>query len=83
MAGEKTKIELATSLSGAPDRRLQNRKWAKTDVMTSAFAHYRDVARRGRTGLMNLSFFQNVEFMPVLERTQPTGNIKNRHEIVI
>ena len=40
MIGEKVKIELAARLIGAPDRRLQNRKWAKTDAMTSAFAHY-------------------------------------------
>ena len=31
MIGEKVKIELAARLIGAPDRRLQNRKWAKTD----------------------------------------------------
>ena len=39
MIGEKVKIELAARLIGAPDRRLQNRKWAKTDAITSAFAH--------------------------------------------
>ena len=83
MIGGKVKIELVARFIGAPDRRLQNRKWAKTDAMTSAFAQYWVIVKRGRTGLMNLSFFQNVEFMPVLERTQPTGNIKNRHEIVI
>jgi len=36
---EKVRMELAARLIGAPDRRLQNRKWAKTDAMTSAFAH--------------------------------------------
>lgn len=46
MIGEKVKIELAARLIGAPDRRLQNRKWAKTDAMTSAFAHYQ-FARHG------------------------------------
>ena len=37
---EKVRIELAARFIGAPDRRLQNRQWAKTDAMTSAFAHY-------------------------------------------
>ena len=37
---EKGEIELAARLVGSPDRRLQNRKWAKTDAMTSACAHY-------------------------------------------
>ena len=46
MIGEKVKIELAARLIGAPDRRLQNRKWAKTDAMTSAFAHYRGYCQR-------------------------------------
>jgi hypothetical protein len=36
---EKVRIELVARFIGAPDRRLQNRKWAKTDAITSAFAH--------------------------------------------
>lgn len=46
---EKVRIELAARFIGAPDRRLQNRQWAKTDAMTSAFAHYRDIIKGGRT----------------------------------
>ena len=38
---EKVRIELAARFIGAPDRRLQNRQWAKTDAMTSVFVHYR------------------------------------------
>ena len=34
-------------------------------------------------GVLKLSFFQNMEFALVLEKTQSTGNIKNRHAIVI
>ena len=33
-------------------------------------------------GVLKLSFFQNVDITSVLEKTQPTENIKNRHEIV-
>ena len=35
----KGKIKSTIRLIGTLDRRLQNRKWAKTDSMTSAFAH--------------------------------------------
>jgi len=43
---EKVRIELAARFIGAPDIRLQNRQWAKTDAMTSAFAHYRGNCQR-------------------------------------
>ena len=32
---------------------------------------------------MKLSFFQNVDLLPVLEKTQPTRHIKKEHEIII
>ena len=51
--------------------------------MTLAFAHNRDIIKRIRTELMKLSFFQNVDLLPVLEKTQPTGHIKKEHEIII
>ena len=45
--------------------------------MTSAFAHYQDIIKRRTTGLIKLGFFQNTEFMPVLERNQSMGNEKS------
>ena len=57
MIGEKVKIELAARLIGAPDRRLQNRKWAKTDAMTAGFAHYRGKCQRKMWRGINNEFF--------------------------
>ena len=48
-----------------------------------AFANNRDIIKRIRTELMKLSFFQNVDLLSVLEKTQPTGHIKKEHEIII
>ena len=83
LIGEKAEIECASRLVWHSRQKIANRKWAKTDAMISAFAHYWVIIKRGWMGLIELSSFQNVEFVPVLERTQTTGNIKNRHEIVI
>ena len=57
MIGEKKKIELAARLVGSPDRRLQNRQWAKTDAMTSVFVHYRDILKRN-------DGINEIEFLP-------------------
>ena len=42
----KDKNRVCAKLVWVNDGRLQNRKWAKTDVMTSAFAHYQGVVKR-------------------------------------
>ena len=54
---EKVRIELAARFIGAPDRRLQNRKWAKTDAMTSVFAHYRGNCQRKMWRGIKIEFF--------------------------
>ena len=65
---EKVRIELAARFIGAPDRRLQNRQWAKTDAMTSAFAHYRGNCQRKMWRGIKIEFFQNVDITSVLEK---------------
>lgn len=54
---EKVRIELAARFIGAPDRRLQNRQWAKTDAMTSVFAHYRGNCQRKMWRCIKIEFF--------------------------
>ena len=58
MIGEKVKIELAARLIGAPDRRLQNRKWAKNRC--------NDISFRPLTGYPQRKMWKGIkiEFFP-------------------
>ena len=83
MIGEKVKIELAARLIGAPDRRLQNREWAKADAIASVFARYQGNCQRKMWRGIKNEFFPKCGICACYGKSSTNGNIMNMREIVI
>ena len=75
---EKVRIELVARFIGAPDRRLQNRQWAKTDAMTSAFAHYGGNCQRKMWRCIKIEFFPKYGICTRFGKNSINGEYKEQ-----